>query len=204
MLFFLWISIISCTIYKVSALSPGPTPLDNPDSNNYPGYYYQGKYYYYTGENGSVRIKQEKYPEIFLNGKWMPICGHYFWDTNYGADLFCQKLDPKFTSGIVSKSHGKRLASDGVRIGKCQQGDQWLKSCTGGCNDLGIGNELFGCANCEAGQLAAVEIQCFTGMLLSLGFFFFCKVWVFLKGMFGLGPPKIPFSQTKVLTTFSN
>jgi len=163
MLFFLWISIISCTIYKVSALSPGPTPLDNPDPNDYPGYYYQGKYYYYTGENGSVRIKQEKYPEIFLNGKWVPICGHYFWDTNYGADLFCQKLDPKFTSGIVSKSHGKRLASDGVRIGKCQQGDQRLKSCTGGCNDFGIGNELFGCANCEAGQLAAVEIQCFTG-----------------------------------------
>ena len=94
----------------------------------------------------------------------MPICGHYFWDTNYGADLFCQKLDPKFTSGIVSKSHGRRLASDGVRIGKCQQGDQRLKSCTGGCNDFGIGNELFGCANCEAGQLAAVEIQCFTGM----------------------------------------
>jgi len=161
MLFFLWISIISCTIYKVNALSPGPTPLDNPDPNNHPGYYYQGKYYYYTGENGSVRIKQEKYPEIFLNGKWVPICGHYFWDTNYGADLFCQKLDPKFTNGIVSKSHGKRLASDGVRIGKCQPEDQQLLSCTGGGNDLGIGNG-FATANCEAGQLAAVEIQCYT------------------------------------------
>merc|ERR1711899_654735 len=149
MLFFLWISIISCTIYKVSA------------QNDYPGYYYQGKYYYYTGENGSVRIKEEKYPEIFLNGNWLPICGHYFWDNNYGADLFCQKLDPKFTNGIISKSHGKRLASDGVRIGKCQPEDQQLLSCTGGGNDLGIGNG-FATANCEAGQLAAVEIQCYT------------------------------------------
>ena len=51
-----------------------------------------------------------------------------------------------------------------MQVSHGQQGDQRLKSCTGGCNDFGIGNELFGCANCEAGQLAAVEIQCFTGM----------------------------------------
>ena len=153
MLFLIWIGILLCTIYKVSA-------HDGHDS--YPGYYYQGKYYYYTGENGDIRVKQEKYPEVFLNGNWSPICGHFFWDTKYGADLFCQKLDPKFTSGIVSKSPGKRLASDGVRIGKCQPEDRSLLSCTGGCNDLGIGKG-FGCANCEAGQLASVEIQCFTG-----------------------------------------
>ena len=142
MLFFIWIGILSCTIYKVSA-------------------YYDGFY----ESSGSVRLKEGKYPEVFLNGIWSPICGHFFWNTNYGANLFCQNLDPKFTSGIISKSHGKRLASDGIRIGKCQREDRSLLSCTGGCNDLGIGKG-FGCANCEAGQLASVEIQCFTGKSL--------------------------------------
>ena len=100
---------------------------------------------------------------MFANGIWSPICGHWFWDTHYGATLFCQKLGSNYVSGTVIKRRNKRLEHDAIRVGKCRNNDRWMQ-CSGGCNDLGIGNELFGCANCEAGQLAAVEIQCFTGM----------------------------------------
>ena len=106
-------------------------------------------------------LRDGKFPEVFLNGKWSPICGHWFWDNDYGAELFCQKLDPTYTHGTVTKRRDKPLESDGIRIGKClsgdiRGGDKWL-GCTGGCNDLGTGN---GCAQCAAGQGASVEIYC--------------------------------------------
>ena len=61
-----------------------------------------------------------------------------------------------FNIGIVSKIPGKPLASDGMRVGKCNSNDEWLK-CTGGCNENAIGN---GCAQCSAGNKASVEIKC--------------------------------------------
>ena len=27
-----------------------------------------------------------------MDGKWRPICGHWFWDNNYGAKAFCKRL----------------------------------------------------------------------------------------------------------------
>ena len=83
----------------------------------------------------SVRLKEGKFPEVFWNGNWAPICGHWFWNNNYGATLFCQKLDSSFTSGIVIRREDKPLESDGLRIGECREQDHWL-SCTGGANEL--------------------------------------------------------------------
>ena len=40
-------------------------------------------------DSGSVRLVEEKFPEVFWNGVWTPICGHWFWNNDYGADLFC-------------------------------------------------------------------------------------------------------------------
>ena len=48
-----------------------------------------------TVSEGSVRLIQEKYAEIWVDGKWSPICGPGFWDNNIGATLFCQKLDQR-------------------------------------------------------------------------------------------------------------
>ena len=64
-----------------------------------------------------------------------------------------------FNIGIVSKVPGKPLASDAIRVGKCNSNDEWLK-CTGGCNDLKIGGACNQFANCAAGQMASVEIKC--------------------------------------------
>ena len=100
-----------------------------------------------------VRLKEGKFPEVFWNGKWVPICGHNFWDSNYGGNLFCQKLNSSlFTSGIVTRSN-KPLEIDGLRIGKCLAQDDWL-SCTGG------GNFLKEEGLCVAGDVASVEIEC--------------------------------------------
>ena len=101
-----------------------------------------------------------------MSGSWLPICGHWFWDTNYGATLFCQKLDPKFSSGTVIKRTDKQLEKDAVRVGMCQNNDQWLQ-CTGGCNDLGIGD---GCAKCSAGNWASIEIKCSQGGIVFIEF----------------------------------
>ena len=100
---------------------------------------------------------------MYWNEQWTPICGHYFWDNNVGANLFCQELG--FSSGVVSSGTGiyssRRLESDAIRIGKCAANDKWLK-CTGGCNDLATGGH---CSNnpyakCSAGELAGITIEC--------------------------------------------
>jgi len=107
---------------------------------------------------GDVRLEDGKFPEVFLNGIWSPICGHWFWDTDFGANLFCQRLtsDPAST-GQVFRRWDKRLEKDAIRIGKCLSNDKWL-SCSGGCNDLGTGQGW--CADCDANSLASIEIKC--------------------------------------------
>ena len=106
-------------------------------------------------------MREEKYPEIWFNDKWSPICGHYFWNNNYGATLFCQKLlNSTGASGSVKPS-GIPLASDGIRVGKCTSQDNSLSSCTGGCSDYPEVGGQCGGGNCSAGQRASIEIECF-------------------------------------------
>ena len=110
--------------------------------------------------SGEVILREGKYPEIWINGKWSPICGHYFWNNPYGATLFCQKLSSEYTSGKV-KNTGLPLASDGVRVGECLSQDKSLSSCTGGCSDYPEVGGQCGGGNCSAGQAATIEIECF-------------------------------------------
>ena len=87
----------------------------------------------------SIKVRQADTAEVFYNGQWHPICGHFFRANNHGARLFCQQLG--YQSGIVteeSKSFGVRLPSDGIKIGRCKEGDIW-PTCSDGCNDMGVG-----------------------------------------------------------------
>ena len=117
----------------------------------------------HSGNEGNVRLQDDKYPEVFLHGQWSPICGHSFQGNNIGATLFCQKLNPEFKSGIV-KNTNMELKTDALRVGKCLKGDSWLE-CTGGCNELGIGSNCLHNVNakCAAGDMANIEIECRTG-----------------------------------------
>lgn len=60
-----------------------------------------------TFADGNVRLKDGKYPEISIDGMWSPICGHWFWESNIGAKLFCRKLNSKYVYGTVVKRVGK-------------------------------------------------------------------------------------------------
>ena len=107
---------------------------------------------FYTG------VRQGETAELFHNGQWYPICGHYFWDNGNGADLFCQQLG--YQSGTIraeSTSHQVALPSGGIRIGKCNAGDTW-PNCTGGCNNLSVGGTS--CSDCREGAMAGLKIEC--------------------------------------------
>ena len=112
---------------------------------------------------GGVQLKDGKFPEVFLNGTWSPICGHHFWDTDFGAQLFCQELTSNpFSNGSVIRRTDKPLEKDAIRIGKCLSNDQWLL-CSGGCNDLGTGQGCNDHDNCGANHPASIEINCSQG-----------------------------------------
>ena len=109
-------------------------------------------------------VRHGEVAEVFHNGQWYPICGHWFWNNGIGANLFCQQLG--YNSGTIrsestSASRQVALPSDGIRVGKCNEGDTWL-SCTGGCNDLSVGGDH--CSDCQAGAMAGLKIDCFNGM----------------------------------------
>ena len=105
----------------------------------------------------------------------MPICGHYFWDNQNGAKLFCKKLG--YDSGVLSgRNSGQKYGTDSFRIGKCENGDEWLTSgrggCRGGCNDYQGGGS---CRNnnrakCDKNQAAKFTIKCSRGKKVKSSF----------------------------------
>ena len=58
---------------------------------------------------------------------------------------------------------GKYYSSDGFRIGKCEEGDDWVAKCSGGCNDYELGgtcsNSLIG-GSCAQDDDMAFTITC--------------------------------------------
>ena len=137
---------------------------------------YQIKHLFTLTENRSVRLAgTNQIAEVFYNGQWSPICGHWFWNNNVGASLFCKEAG--YDSGAIKRdmsSNAQNLAqktirfeleSDGLRIGQCNLGDNWLQ-CSGTCNDLEIGgncadNNGNNVGSCRQGKNAAVSIDCF-------------------------------------------
>ena len=136
----------------------------------------------YSDEDFKVQLKNKKIPEIWFKGKWSPICGHNFWENNYGASLFCQKLNTSYTSGKVIRRFFKNFCqSDGIRVGGCTRLDNSLSSCTYpgtvGCNDLkvgGHGSNNSKISNCGRGPAYTHEIECFSGCIvfIQLKYFF--------------------------------
>ena len=90
-------------------------------------------------ENGDVKLEEDGTPIVFWGNSWIPICGHYFWDNQNGAKLFCQKMG--YLSGKISDAgSGETYSQDSFKIGKCNDGDKW-ESCSGGCNEYESGGK---------------------------------------------------------------
>ena len=88
---------------------------------------------------------------IFWNGVLSPICGHYFWDNQYGATKFCQKLG--YDSGQQQRS-GNSYATDAFQVGRCNENDDWL-SCNGGGNHYSAEEGW-----CAAGNNVGLIVTC--------------------------------------------
>ena len=122
--------------------------------------------------NGDVWLTDDKIPKIYWNGTWAPICGHYFWDNNYGATLFCQKMG--YQNGTVfgktnfQRHAGERYSEDAFRVGKCFAHND-LTRCRGGCNDYKLGGKCYenDDAMCAKGQPVKTTIQCYGGSKIS-------------------------------------
>ena len=97
----------------------------------------------------TVRLVDGKYPEVWLNGTWSPICGHYFWNNQEGAKAFCEKL------GLSGGTHtrGGSYSEDAIEIGTCQAGEA-IDSCTGANNHYKNSNW------CKAGNEVKLTISC--------------------------------------------
>ena len=116
--------------------------------------------------HGDVWLKDDGTPFIFSNFTWSPICGHYFWDNENGANLFCKKLG--FENGTVypkkytPSRHQFRYSQDAFKVGKCNSGDSSITRCRGGCNDYRLGGRCSDNdeANCDQGQNVGIKITC--------------------------------------------
>ena len=105
-----------------------------------------------------VRLGENQIAEVYFQNEWVPICGHWFWNNNIGATLFCQELG--FQYGYIKNQSD--LPNDGLRIGQCNAGDSWLQCSHDGCNQLEVGGFCNnGLGACTQGQHVAVSIGCF-------------------------------------------
>ena len=117
-------------------------------------------------------LTNDKIPMISWNGTWSPICGHYFWDNNFGATIFCQKLGYKkgavFGKTKYQRNAGESYTEDAFRLGKCLVRND-LTRCRGGCNDYKLGGRCYENedATCYKGTPAKVTVECTGGSKLS-------------------------------------
>ena len=73
-----------------------------------------------------------------------------------------------FESGVLYEKY-LELLSDGLRVGKCNQGDDWLQCSHTSCNQLELGGNCRNGGNCRKGQKAAISIACYgPGMYINI------------------------------------
>lgn len=114
-------------------------------------------------KEGDVRVAEgspnrpdvQMYGEVLMKDKWYPICGHYFWDSNDGASLFCKRMG--YNQGVNKKTHVK-MESDSVAVGKCDRKAKAVDGCSSGGNDFTNLDTNNGW--CKKGNKIGVAINC--------------------------------------------
>ena len=75
--------------------------------------------------------------------------------------MFCEKMG--YEGGQqTAQGDGNHYSSDGFRIGKCEEQDNW-EACSGGCNDYEVGGKCsnsFTGGNCAKDDAMAITITC--------------------------------------------
>ena len=93
-------------------------------------------------------------PEVLFEGKYYPVCGHYFWDNDYGAETICKALG--FDGGAKARTSAQ-YEEHAMPVGKCNSGEA-LDKCTAGGNAFGNLDDRNGW--CNAGTDIGVEVVC--------------------------------------------
>lgn len=106
------------------------------------------------------------YPEgklwIYVSGVWRPLCGHWFWDNDKGANTACRSMgyDSGTVSGTAKTVSSVNIAVDAWWPGKCGT-DEPIGSCTRGTNtDSDSVRNTVGTGKCGAGTSSVVKISC--------------------------------------------
>ena len=93
-------------------------------------------------------------PEVRFQGKYHPICGHYFWDDNVGATNFCNLLG--FKNGKIKRTK-VAYDVDAMPVGRCKPGEA-LNNCTRGGNRWG--NFDYSNGWCKKGKRVGFTVTC--------------------------------------------
>eukprot|EP01047_Picozoa_sp_COSAG01_P058277 COSAG01_NODE_6846_length_3471_cov_17.654804_4_plen_296_part_00 len=97
------------------------------------------------------------YPEVSYKGQWYPVCGHYFWDNDHGANTFCKMLG--FEKGTRGRKY-RTLNKDAMPVGNCAPGQHFNK-CNGGGNAWGNFRQKSGW--CMQGKRVGISVKCTGG-----------------------------------------
>jgi len=108
--------------------------------------------------NGEILEDEEFTPWILYDSEWYPICGHWMWDNNAAATLFCKKLG--FDAGVVNKRMNK-FSKDAMPVGACGKGETDLTACTAGGNSFG--DFSWGGGTCKVGHKIGIAVSCSGG-----------------------------------------
>lgn len=93
-------------------------------------------------------------PEVLFEGKYYPICGHFFWNGDHGATAVCNLLG--FENGKVAITQAK-YDVDAMPVGLCKAGEE-LTKCTGGWNAWG--NFAYRGGSCKKGYEIGITVTC--------------------------------------------
>jgi len=103
-------------------------------------------------DNGSAKLNADNIPYLFYEGKWFPICKHYFLKTKEnGAKAFCQELG--YSDGRL-ESWGGHYSQDAIVVGRCGPGEA-INSCTAGFNFY---NTIYQCKKGQKNTKKGVKI----------------------------------------------
>ena len=107
-----------------------------------------------------LKLGEKGKPYVYLDKKWNPICGHYFWDNEIGVGKFCNEVG--YSKGSINeKKRGEEAKRPHFKIGKCEDVDNF-PFCKGGCNGMDVGGK---CTEdeqkkCDEGNSVSFYVTC--------------------------------------------
>mgnify|MGYP001254887282 FL=1 len=102
------------------------------------------------------------HPYIYFDDAWRPICGHFFWNNDYGCDTICKRSG--YNSGTQT-SRGNTYSEDAIWVGQCDL-DVDLLQCTDGGN---LYERDYDRQDCHSGNNIGVTCTCDTALSSDAG-----------------------------------